>query len=99
MVKIATKSCPLSQETERSMQPSDLPSPVNRIACPECGNNEDFYEVAENATITTLYTQNDDGSFTPEENASQILGEIRLICGQCQKDLSVFHQRFSEMLF
>lgn len=81
------------------MQPSDLPAPVNRIACPECGNNEDFYEVAENATITTLYTQNDDGSFTPEENISQVLGEIKLICGQCQRDLSVFHQRFSEMLF
>ncbi|MEN8200214.1 MAG: hypothetical protein ABFR63_09090 [Thermodesulfobacteriota bacterium] len=81
------------------MQPNDLPPPANRISCPECGNDEDFYEVAENVTITTRYSQNNDGSFTPEEDNSQVLGEIKLICGQCQKDLSFFHQRFSEMLF
>lgn len=81
------------------MNPQDLPSPSNRISCPECGNADEFYEVAENAIITTLYTQNEDGSFTPQEDTSQILGEIKLICGQCQNDLSMFHQRFSEMLF
>lgn len=81
------------------MQPNDLPTPSNRIVCPECGNDEDFYEIAENATLTTLYTQNKDGSFTPLEDNSQVFGEIKLICGQCQKDLSMFHQRFSEMLF
>ena len=81
------------------MQPSDLPRPVNRISCPECGNDEEFYEIAENAIITTGYSQNDDGSFTPEEENSKILGDIKLICGQCGKDLSMFHQRFSEMLF
>lgn len=85
---------------ERShMHPNDLPKPSNRIACPECGNDEEFYEIAENAIITTLYTQNDDGSFTPQEDTSQILGDIKLICGQCNKDLTMFHQRFSEMLF
>ncbi len=81
------------------MQPSDLPPPVNRIVCPECGNDKEFLEIAENAVITTNYTQNEDGSFTPEEDNSQILGEIKLFCGQCGKDLSIFHQRFSEMLF
>lgn len=81
------------------MQPNDLPAPTNRIVCPECGNDKDFYEIAENATLTTLYTQNKDGSFTPLEDNSQVFGEIKLICAQCQKDLSMFHQRFSEMLF
>ena len=86
-------------EEKHPLQPTDLPSPGNRIICPECGNDREFYEVAEDAIITTLYTQNDDGSFTPQEDSSQILGEIKLICGQCQKDLTMFHQRFSEMLF
>ncbi len=81
------------------MQPNDLPPPGNRIVCPQCGNDEDFYEVAENVILTTLYTQNKDGSFTPLEDNSQVLGAMKLICAQCSKDLSLFHQRFSEMLF
>ena len=81
------------------MQPSDLPSPSNRIVCPECGNDEEFYEVAENVILTTLYTQNADGSFTPLEDTSQVLGQVKLLCAQCQEDLSAFQQRFSAMLF
>lgn len=81
------------------MQPNDLPTPANRIVCPECGNDEDFVEVAENVIITTLYTQNQDGSFTPEEDDSQVLGSLKLICVQCEADLSQFHSRFAEMLF
>ncbi len=56
-------------------------------------------EVAENVTITTLYTQNYDGSFTLEEDESQVLGALKLICAQCEADLSNFHARFAEMLF
>lgn len=81
------------------MQPNDLPAPVNRISCPKCGNSDEFYEIAENAIITTTYTQNSDGSFTPVSDNSQILGKTKLICAQCGADLSRFHQRFSEMLF
>lgn len=81
------------------MQPNDLPSPANRLICPNCGNDYDFYEIAEDVVITTHYIQNQDGSFTPEEDDSQVLGEIKFICGQCQGDLSTFHQRFTEMLF
>lgn len=72
---------------------------VNLISCPSCGNDEDFIEVAENVVITTHYIQNHDGSFTPEEDSSQILGPVRLICGECEEDLTSFHQRFTEMLF
>lgn len=74
-------------------------SVANLLSCPACGNNEDFIEVAENVVITTTYLQNPDGSFTPEEDSSQILGPVRLLCGECQEDLTAFHQRFSEMLF
>ncbi len=81
------------------MQPKDLPAPSNRLTCPSCGNDKDFYEIAEDVTITTHYIQNLDGSFTPEEDTSQILGEIRLICGRCQEDMSSSYQHFSEMLF
>ncbi|MBU0960674.1 MAG: hypothetical protein KKD01_00280 [Proteobacteria bacterium] len=81
------------------MQPTDLPAPVNRLSCPNCGNDNDFYEIAEDAVITTHYIQNQDGSFTPLEDDSQVHGDIKLICGQCQADLSIFYQRFSEMLF
>lgn len=81
------------------MQPKDLPSPSNRITCPECGNDEDFIEVAENVVITTLYTQNIDGSFTLREDDSQVMGALKLICAQCETDLSHFHGRFAEMLF
>ncbi len=56
-------------------------------------------EVAENVIITTLYTQNHDGSFTLEEDDSQVLGALKLICAQCEADLSNFHARFAEMLF
>ena len=81
------------------MQPNDLPSPTNRLICPHCGNEHDFYEIAEDVVITTHYIQNQDGSFTPEDDDSQVLGGIKLLCGQCQGDLSEFHQRFTEMLF
>jgi hypothetical protein len=56
-------------------------------------------EVAENVIITTHYIQNPDGSFIPDEDSSQILGPVRLICGECNEDLTAFHQRFTEMLF
>lgn len=90
---------PLQLLKPNHLQPNDLPTPANRIICPECGNDEDFVEVAENVVITTLYTQNSDGSFTLEEDDSQVLGALKLICAQCEADLSQFHGRFAEMLF
>jgi len=70
-----------------------------RIVCPACGNDTEFYEVADGVVLTTRYIQHGDGSFSPEGDESQILGEIKLFCGECQADLSQFHQRFVEMLF
>ncbi len=70
-----------------------------RIVCPNCGNDREFLEVADGVILTTRYIQNDDNSFTQEGDESQILGEIRFYCGECNTDLSEFHQRFLEMLF
>lgn len=70
-----------------------------RIVCPECANDLDFIEIADDVVITTRYIQNDDGSFTQEEDESQVLGEIKFFCGECDADLTEFHKRFLEMLF
>jgi len=70
-----------------------------RITCPDCGNDSEFLEVADGVIITTRYLQNSDCSFTQEGDESQVLGEIKLFCGECNSDLSQFHQRFLEMLF
>lgn len=73
--------------------------PPMRIQCPNCGNDSDFVEVADGVIITTRYLQNEDGSFTQEDDDSQIHGEIKFYCGECNADLSQFHQRFLDMLF
>lgn len=70
-----------------------------RIVCPECGNDTDFFEVADGVVITTRYLQNADCSFTQDGDESQVLGEIKFFCGECNANLSQFHQRFLEMLF
>lgn len=80
-------------------EPRQLRKSVLRIKCPHCGNDSDFLEVADGVILTTSYHQNKDGSFTQEGDESQILGEIKFYCGECNADLSHFHNRFLEMLF
>lgn len=70
-----------------------------RINCPDCGNDADFFEVADGVIITTRYLQNKDCSFSQDGDESQVLGEIKFFCGECNADLSHYHQRFVEMLF
>ena len=70
-----------------------------RIVCPYCGNDSDFMEVADSVILTTRYVQNEDSSFTQVDDESEILGEIRFFCGECNADLSQYHKRFLEMLF
>ncbi|MCF6290625.1 MAG: hypothetical protein L3J03_06485 [Desulfobacterales bacterium] len=72
---------------------------TRQIVCPDCGNNSDFLEVADNAVLTTRFIQNEDGTFSQEMDDSQILGEIHFYCGECGADLTQFHKRFLEMLF
>lgn len=81
-------------ESHRTLKKKSL-----RINCPRCGNDTEFLEVADGVILTTRYIQNDDGSFTQEGDESQILGEIKFYCGECNTDLSQYHQRFLEMLF
>jgi len=70
-----------------------------RVVCPRCGNDWHFYEVAEDVMLTTRYIQNADGSFTPQSDESSILGEVKFFCGECNTDLTQFHNRLMEMLF
>ena len=73
--------------------------PAGRIVCSQCGNTKNFVEVAENVLVTTYYQQNNDGSFTPEDNTTEIFGEVKFICGKCGEDLTRFHAHFLEMSF
>ena len=70
-----------------------------RIVCPNCGNDYDFIEVADEVVITTRYVQNNDCSFSQTGDESQVMGDISFFCGECNADLSQFHSRFLEMLF
>lgn len=72
---------------------------TGRLVCHNCGNEYDFLEIAENVTVTSHYLQNDDGSFTPEESETEILGEVKLYCAVCETDLTRFHSYFLEMIF
>ena len=70
-----------------------------RIICPNCGNDSDFFEVADGVILTTKYIQNSDGSFSQDSDESQILGDMRFYCAECNEDLTTHHPRFVEMLF
>lgn len=73
--------------------------PSGHLTCPVCGNTEDFIELARNVTVTTRYLQNEDGSFTPEENETDIHGDVRLLCGKCSADMTSYHNHFLDMIF
>ena len=73
--------------------------PAGRISCPDCGNDVEFLEVADNVVVSTRYIQNDDGSFTPQAEDSEIHGKLRLYCDVCGCDLSIFHNHLMGMLF
>ena len=73
--------------------------PTGHLICPVCGNSEEFVELARNVTVTTRYLQNRDGSFTPEENETDVHGEVRLLCGKCSTDMTEYHHHFLDMIF
>lgn len=75
------------------------PTVANLLKCPYCGNETNFFEITDDVITTTHYVQNSDGSFTIESKSSQALGDAKLFCGNCEEDLTSFHQRFSEMIF
>ncbi len=79
--------------------PFSKPKVANRFKCPSCGNDRDFFEITDDVITTTHYVQNPDGSFTIEDRSSQSMGDVKLFCGNCDEDLTLFHQRFSEMIF
>ena len=86
-------------DTKQNGDRDSLARSAARIVCPACGNDRDFLEVADDVVLTSRYVQNEDGSFSQVGDDSQVLGEIRLYCGECNADVSFFHQRFLDMLF
>ena len=80
-------------------QQDPISNKVARISCPTCGNDQDFYEVADGVILTSRFLQNKDGSFTHDGDESQVLGEIMFFCGECESDLTQFHKHFLDMLF
>lgn len=92
-------SDPLMLQPDKS--PKDSPSNNKnvRIACPVCGNDDEFFEVADGVILTSRFRQNEDGSFSQDGDESQILGEIKFFCGECESDLTKFHKHFLDMLF
>ena len=91
--KAGKKTTPAAKEQFYRMHQS------MRIICPHCGNDTEFFEVAEGVVITTRFIQNSDCSFSQDGDESQVLGEIKFYCGECDADLTQFHQRFIDMLF
>lgn len=85
-------------EPKRTTRPL-LGQHTRLITCSNCGNDSDFFEVADGVILTSRYVQNSDGSFEQDGDESQILGEVRLFCAECNQDLTSHHQRFVEMLF
>ncbi|OAQ21571.1 hypothetical protein [Thermosulfurimonas dismutans] len=59
-----------------------------KLVCPYCGNQEEFYEVTENAYVMVHYLQNEDGTFVPIGEDMEVSGPVRFFCGRCQADLS-----------
>ena len=72
------------------------PVPVmvrEKLVCPYCGNDEEFFEVAENAYVVVHFLQNEDGTFVPMEENMEITGVVKFYCGRCQADLSHLRDR------
>ena len=75
------------------------PKPVTvtlreKLVCPYCGNQEEFYEVTENAYLMVHYLQNEDGTFVPIEEDIEVSGPVRFFCGRCQTELSHLRNKF-----
>jgi hypothetical protein len=83
----------------KNLKEGSAHSKAAKVSCPVCGNDEDFFEIADGVILTSRFLQNEDGSFTRDGDESQILGEIKFFCGECESDLTQFHQHFLDMLF
>ncbi len=87
------------KQQSKSHKGTSSPTKTAKISCPVCGNDEDFLEVANGVILTSHYLQNDDGSFILDDDESDIMGEVKFICGDCGADLAAYQQHFLDMLF
>ena len=70
-----------------------------RIACPFCGNDTDFYEVAEGVTITTFYVLNEDGSFSTVSEIPRSRGKCASFAVNATRNCGNTTEHFLDMLF
>ena len=90
----------LTEDSKTKKRKIKIPdSHISRIVCDNCGNDSDFFEVADGVILTTRYIQNADCSFSQDGDETQILGQVRLYCADCNQDMSKFHRHFVNMLF
>lgn len=59
-----------------------------KLLCPYCGNEEEFYEIIENATFYIHYIQTEEGNLEPVEEEAEVLGPVKFFCGACHADLT-----------
>lgn len=73
---------------------------ANLLRCPSCGNTTSFLEICDDVVTTTHYKQNPDGSFSLEERDFHSLGTPKLLCNECEEDMTQQHyHQFSKMIF
>lgn len=60
-----------------------------KIYCPFCGNEEEFYEIIENATFYIHYVQTAEGTLEPIEQEAEVMGPVKFFCGVCNSDLTL----------
>lgn len=91
----------LEKNKKRQMHTVRRPvgEPLGKILCPRCGNSTHFVEQLESVLVSTVYRQNQDGSFTPVEQHSEAEGERIFLCGECGYDMTPFHEHFRDMSF
>ncbi len=59
-----------------------------KTLCPYCGNEEEFYEVIENATFYVHYIQTEEGKLEAVEEEAEVVGPVKFYCGVCHADLT-----------
>ena len=69
-------------------------SVFEKVVCPYCKNQDEFYEVVENVALYVHYLQTEDGRLEPIEEELELYGPTKFYCGKCHADLTFFRKKF-----
>jgi len=85
---------------EKTLKKDSTAKAANLLRCPSCGNTQTFLEIDDDVVTTTHYAQNPDGSFHLEERDFHSLGTPKLLCNNCEEEMTEQHyHQFSKMIF